>query len=127
MARADRAAVSRVISLMAETFFAAGAREVYLPILGFGPCDADQFRRIDLERVPGRRLECASQHPLGTCRMGVSAEHAVVGPDGEAFELDELYVADGSIMPTSLGVNPQETIMAMATRIAWKLREKKWN
>jgi choline dehydrogenase-like flavoprotein len=123
MARPDRAAVSRVLELMAETFFAAGAREVYLPILGFGPCDADKFRRIDLDRVPGRRLECASQHPLGTCRMGISPEHAVVGPDGECFELENLFVADGSIAPTSLGVNPQETIMAMATRIAWKLRE----
>jgi choline dehydrogenase-like flavoprotein len=56
--------------------------------------------------------------------MGVSGEHAVVGPDGESFELDELFVADGSIAPTSLGVNPQETIMAMATRIAWKLRDR---
>ena len=124
MARADRAAASRVLALMAETFFAAGAREVYLPILGFGACDADKFRRIDLDRVPGRRLECTSQHPLGTCRMGVSGEHAVVGPDGESFELEELFVADGSIAPTSLGVNPQETIMAMATRVAWKLRER---
>jgi choline dehydrogenase-like flavoprotein len=124
MARADRAAVSRVLTLMAETFFAAGAREVYLPILGFGPCDADRFRQIDLDGVPGRRLECASQHPLGSCRMGVSAEHAVVGPSGESFELEELFVADGSIAPTSLGVNPQETIMAMATRIAWGLRER---
>jgi choline dehydrogenase-like flavoprotein len=56
--------------------------------------------------------------------MGVSAERAVVDPDGRCWELDGLYVADGSIMPTSLGVNPQETIMAMATRIAWKLRER---
>lgn len=127
MARADRAAVSRVLTLMAETFFAAGAREVFLPILGFGPTDADKFRRIDLDRVPARRLECASQHPLGTCRMGTSPEHAVVGHDGESFELAELYVADGSILPTSLGVNPQETIMAMATRIAWKLRERAWS
>jgi choline dehydrogenase-like flavoprotein len=125
MSRRDSAAVSRVLTLTAETFFAAGAREVYLPVLGFAPCDADRFRSLDLDRLPRRMLECSSQHPLGTARMGVSPEHAVVDPDGASWELPGLYVADGSVVPTSLGVNPQETIMAMATRIAWKLREER--
>lgn len=120
---ADDAAVSRTLSLLGETFLAAGARELYLPILGHGPCSADAFRAIDFRRVPRRKLECSSQHPLGTARMGVSPEHAVVGPDGQCWELANLFVADGSVMPTSLGVNPQETIMAMATRIAFGLRE----
>jgi choline dehydrogenase-like flavoprotein len=57
--------------------------------------------------------------------MGTSAHHAVVDPDGQSFEVRELFVADGSILPTSLGVNPQLSIMAMATRIAWKLRERR--
>jgi choline dehydrogenase-like flavoprotein len=124
MSARDSAAVSRVMSITAETFFAAGAREVYPPVLGFAPCDADRFRSLDLDRLPRRRLECSSQHPLGTARMGVSPEHSVVDPDGACWELAELFVADGSVIPTSLGVNPQETIMAMATRIAWKLRER---
>jgi choline dehydrogenase-like flavoprotein len=55
--------------------------------------------------------------------MGISPEHSVVQPTGESWELEGLFVADGSIMPTSLGVNPQETVMAMATRIAWGMRE----
>jgi choline dehydrogenase-like flavoprotein len=124
MSKPDSRAVSRALAILGETFFAAGAREVYLPILGFGPVTADGLRKLDLDRIPRRRLECTSQHPLGTARMGISPEHAVVGPDGEVFELDELYVADGSIIPTSLGVNPQETIMAMATRVAFKLRDR---
>ncbi len=123
MSPRDSHATSRAISLLGKTFFAAGAREVFLPVLGAGPVDADAFRKIDLDRIPRRKLECASQHPLGTARMGVSGDHAVVDPDGQSFELENLFVADGSILPTSLGVNPQETIMAMATRIAWKLRE----
>ena len=124
LSRRDSAAVSRTLSLMAETYFAAGARHVCLPILGAEPMDADAFKKLDLDRVPRRKLECTSQHPLGSARMGTSAEHAVVDPDGRTFELDGLYVADGSIVPTSLGVNPQETILAMATRVAWKLRER---
>ena len=35
-----------------------------------------------------------------------------------------LVVADGSVLPTSLGVNPQESIMSVATRIAWRLRDR---
>jgi choline dehydrogenase-like flavoprotein len=56
--------------------------------------------------------------------MGISPEHSVVSPDGETWDLRELFVVDGSILPTSLGVNPQVSIMAMATRLAWKLRDR---
>lgn len=130
MSERDRRAVSRLLRILAETFFAAGAREVILPILGGVPgakeggITADALRRLDLDRIPARRLECASQHPLGSCRMGTSAEHAVVDASGQVFGLRELFIADGSILPTSLGVNPQISVMAMATRLAWQLRER---
>jgi hypothetical protein len=138
MSRRDRAAVSRLLRVIAETWFAAGAREVFLPVLGgVRPGDeqrtsetgagltADELRRVDLDRIPAARLECASQHPLGSCRMGKSRESAVVDESGQVFGCRELYVVDGGIVPTSLGVNPQISIMAMATRLAWALREKR--
>jgi len=125
LSAADRAAVPTLMRRMAEIWFAAGARSVFLPVLGLGPVDRDRLRSLDLEHIPAHRLECASQHPLGTCRMGTSAADSVVDPDGQAWELRELFVADGSILPTSLGVNPQLSIMSMATRIAWKLRERR--
>jgi len=56
--------------------------------------------------------------------MGTSAASSVVDPEGQCWELPGLYIADGSILPTSLGVNPQLSIMTMATRIAWRLRER---
>ena len=90
-----------------------------------GAVDADRLRSLDLEHVPASALESASQHPLGTCRMGVSPHGSVVDAFGQAWDLPELYVADGSILPTSLGVNPQLSIMSMALRIAWHLREKR--
>jgi choline dehydrogenase-like flavoprotein len=118
MAGKDRASVPGLIRLMAETFFAAGAKEVYPPILGQHPVAADDFARLDLDRLPSMRLECSSQHPLGSCRMSAAKRDGVVDPYGQSWDVDGLFVADGSVVPTSLGVNPQVTVMAMAHRIA---------
>jgi choline dehydrogenase-like flavoprotein len=120
----DRRAMCLGLKEVSETFFAAGAKEVFLPILGLPGLDADALRRFDWDRVPAARLECASQHPLGACRMGPTAGVSVVDASGESWDVRELFVVDGSILPSSLGVNPQVTIMAMATRIAWRLRER---
>lgn len=124
MGAADRALIPRILRIMADTFFAGGAREVYMPILGLGAVSADRLRTLDLESVRGRDIECASQHPLGSCRMGTSAANAVVDADGQTFEVRDLFVVDGSVLPSSLGVNPQLSIMAVATHLAWKLRER---
>ncbi len=125
MSKRDRATVPKVIRTMGETFLEAGAKEVFPPILGQAALDADAFRRFDFERVPSRRLECSSQHPLGSCRMSESRDHGVVDNFGKVFDVDGLYLADGSVVPSSLGVNPQVTIMAMAERIASHLRDRR--
>ena len=125
MSPKDRAAMPVAWRRLAEIFLAAGAREVFLPILGERGFDADRLRSADLTRVPGARIECSSQHPLGTCRMGISPQHSVVDPHGESWDVKDLYVADGSVLPTSLGVNPQVSVMSMATRIAWGMRERR--
>jgi choline dehydrogenase-like flavoprotein len=123
MARTDRPLIAKLVRLMGEAFFAAGAREVYAPVLGAPPLDADAFRAFPFESVKARDIECSSQHPLGSCRMGMTREHSVVDTYGKVWDTRELYIADGGIVPTSLGVNPQLTIMTLATRIAWRLRE----
>jgi len=120
----DHHAMRRAIRVLGETFLAAGAKEIFAPVLGLHGLDPDAFRRFDFDRVPGHRIECGSQHPLGTCRMGASAAESAVDGYGESWDVKELFVADASILPSSLGVNPQLTVMAMATRIAWHLRER---
>lgn len=121
MADKDRVAMRTALRIAGQTFFAAGAEEVFLPVLGSHGLDADAFERFvehDLPSLPAKRLECTSQHPLGSARMGVDGGTAVVGDDHQAWDVRGLFVADGSVVPTSLGVNPQLTIMTLATRFA---------
>jgi choline dehydrogenase-like flavoprotein len=60
-------------------------------------------------------------HALGTLRMGVDARTSAVDHDCRFRGLDNLYVLDGSVMPTSAGVNPSLTIAANALRAAHRL------
>lgn len=57
-------------------------------------------------------------HPLGGCNMGTDASNGVVNHRGEVFGYPRLYVADGSIVPQPIGLNPSRTIAALAERIA---------
>ncbi len=59
-----------------------------------------------------------SAHTIGTCRMGNDAEKAVVNSEGQSFDIPNLYIADNSIFPSALSVNPALTIMALSLRIA---------
>jgi choline dehydrogenase-like flavoprotein len=121
----DRSLIAPMLTRMAEIWFAAGAREVFLPVLGSeGVRSMDEVRAMNLEALHGSKFESGSQHPLGSTRMGNSADSSVVDSDGQAWDLPGLFCADGGVIPTSLGVNPQLTIMAMATRIAWRLRDR---
>jgi cholesterol oxidase len=62
-------------------------------------------------------------HPLGGCPMGDDESPGVVSTSGEVFNYPNLYVADGSIVPSAVGPNPSKTIGALAERIAEKLIE----
>jgi choline dehydrogenase-like flavoprotein len=90
---------------------AAGAREVFLPL---GP-------GIRPETVQAGELKLIGFHPLGTARADSRREHGVVDGSLKLHGVDGMYIADGSVVPSALGVNPQMTIMALATRLAFSL------
>jgi choline dehydrogenase-like flavoprotein len=117
--RRDTERFKRGIEILAEIYLAAGARRVYPPIAGLpelGPGDMDRLRSLELRP---EQLSLIAFHPLGTCRMGADPTQSPVDPEGRLRGCEGLFVADGSIVPSSLGVNPQITIMALATRIAY--------
>lgn len=112
--------LKRSITLLCELAFAAGAREVYPPIFGLPPIrSVAEARRLESTPLDARRIECIASHPLGSARMANEPRRGMVSPRGEVFGVSGLYVADGSVLPTSIGVNSQVPIMAMATKIAW--------
>jgi len=57
-------------------------------------------------------------HPCGTCRMGDNPKTSVVDKNCKAYDVDNLYLVDASVMPTSGGANPSLTITANALRVA---------
>jgi choline dehydrogenase-like flavoprotein len=63
-------------------------------------------------------------HVIGTARMGLSGDDAVVDRDGRAFDVPNLYISDNSTFPSSLSVNPALTIMALSLRTADKFLER---
>jgi len=64
-------------------------------------------------------------HLVGGCRMGFSAEDSVVDSSHRAWEVPNLLIADGSVMPTQGAANPALAIMALSDRLAGLLREKR--
>jgi choline dehydrogenase-like flavoprotein len=116
---ADVALLRRGIELSMQMLIAGGARRLYPGVVGLDGLDArdavDRFRRMDLSASD---LALVSYHPLGTCEMGTDPRTSVVGLDHQCHDVPGLFVVDGSTVRGPIGVNPQLTIMALATRAA---------
>jgi len=75
--------------------------------------------------LPGREVS-GSQHQAGTCRMGDDPKTSVTNKYGQSHEIDNLFVADGSLHVTNGGFNPVLTIMALAYWVSDHIK-KEWN
>ncbi len=121
----DVGRLKRGVEHLSRIFFAAGARTVLTSVHGHDelrtPAD---LARLEATKIRASDLSLSAHHPLGTARMGRLPSSSVVDPDHQVHGAPGLYVIDGSAVPTALGVNPQVTIMAMATRAAERLAQK---
>ncbi len=118
----DVSHIKRAVDVLAQIFFAAGARRVHTPINGFDVLESqDDLAKLRRARLRPWDLDISAYHPLGTARMGVDPRSSVVDASHQVHDVPGLYVVDGAAVPTSLGVNPQVTIMALATRAAEKI------
>jgi choline dehydrogenase-like flavoprotein len=117
----DHERFKKGVKLLAQMHFAMGADFVNLPFHGLPIAhSADDLASIDRESDP-KNLELFTPHLMGTARMGSRPSDSVVDLSAQLWDLPGCYVADSSLFPTAIGVNPQITIMALATRVAERI------
>ena len=119
----------------AKIFFAAGARRVHAPpahptlldrdVLAAAPggLEAELTRRIQARHFQPGRISVSAAHLMGGCGMGRDASDSVTDGWGRVHGHRWLRVADGSLFPDSIEINPYLTIMALADRVAEGIRE----
>ncbi len=120
MVKASRAA--------ARIFFAAGATAVHAP-----SARPMRLTKADLESLDTRihedlfkpgTVSVSAAHLMGGCRMGTDPQRSVTTPQGQVHGRPWLYVADASLFPAALEINPYLTIMALAERVAEHVAER---
>jgi choline dehydrogenase-like flavoprotein len=117
--------VRRGLTGAAQVLAAAGATEIFslhTPPARARPAESGWLERFGAA-MDGRgyrhcRMSYISFHQMASCAMGADPAHSVVGETGESHDVRGLYVADASAFPTSSGVNPMITIMAIADHVA---------
>ncbi len=116
LAKADERRLAVAIRAMARVMLAAGANDVEL---GGGAPAVRSEAELEpaMQRLNVRRLRLAGFHPSGTAAAGSDPARHPVGPEGRLRGVEGVWVADGSILPSCPGVNPQVSIMAMAAGV----------
>jgi glycine/D-amino acid oxidase-like deaminating enzyme len=116
LAKADERRLAKAVDAMARVMLAAGAREVEL---GGGAPKVQSESEIEpaLQRLDVRRLRLAGFHPSGSAAAGSDTGRHPVDPEGRLRGVSGVWVADGSILPSCPGVNPQVSIMAVAAGV----------
>ena len=112
----DFAAMSEGLYRLGSALFAAGAEEVHSPLPGAPALHSAQ----DCESLRGilnpRNASLSAIHLHSTVRMGENTERCGADSHGKLHAADNVWVNDSSLLPTSPGVNPQGTILAVARR-----------
>lgn len=113
------------IARVAEIYLESGAKRVFTAFHPVPVVDSrESLKELEAAPMKPSDLEMAAFHPLGTCGMGADPKKSVVDFSLKCHDIENLYIMDGSVVPGSLGVNPQITIMGLATRGAQLLADK---
>ncbi len=116
LAKADERRLAVAIEAMARVMLAAGAKDVELG--GGAPAVGSEAElEAAMQRLDVRRLRLAGFHPSGTAAAGSDSARHPVDPQGRLRGVEGVWVADGSILPSCPGVNPQISIMAIAAGV----------
>jgi choline dehydrogenase-like flavoprotein len=123
LTRGDLERLRKAMRTCAEMHFAAGAREVVSGVAGLPETltSPDEAALFDDAPLDPRAYSLVMTHLFGGCRAGKDASTSVVDPTLKVHGVDGLYVMDASVFPTNTGVNPQHSIMSVASVAATRL------
>jgi choline dehydrogenase-like flavoprotein len=116
LAKRDERRLAIAIEAMAKVMLAAGASEVELAG-GIPAVRSEAELEGAMPGLDARRLRLAGFHPTGSVAAGSDPARHPVDPEGRLRGVDGVWVADGSILPSCPGVNPQVSIMALAAGV----------
>jgi choline dehydrogenase-like flavoprotein len=119
-----RRALLEGLKWLARINFAAGALEVGIGEFPHVRLQSEKDLAA-LDRYDVTKLPLFSAHVMGGCKMGDDPRSSVVrSEDLRHHTLENLHIIDGSVFPTSLGVNPQESIYGLAHLISSRLASR---
>ncbi|WP_026187599.1 GMC family oxidoreductase N-terminal domain-containing protein [Ensifer sp. BR816] len=119
LAPEDWIALGQVLTRLGQAMFAANARKVFPSISGHeGWTSPDQAHEFWHKPPPKRRSNLLTIHLFSSCPPGEDRDACAVDSYGRVRGIENLFVADGSLIPEAPGINPQMTIMALAFRAA---------
>lgn len=114
----DRAELSRGVVESARVLFAAGAKRVIVPAWNVAIIDrASDVEKLAQIPVDPAHMALSAVHPMGSVPMGDDPKVAAIDALGRHHHMKGLYVADGSLFPTSIGVPPQLSIYALGLHV----------
>lgn len=83
------------------------------------PAQVEEFlRSVRLRGIEQLGTPLCSAHQMGSCRMGTDPSSSVVDPTGETWDVAGLFVADASVFPSAIGINPMITTQSIAFCVA---------
>jgi choline dehydrogenase-like flavoprotein len=118
LTRDDTRRLTFGIARAAEIHFAAGATEVYPNIPSVGVLKPGDLPAFEAKTFKPSELRLEAFHPMGTARIAADPRQGACAPDGSVHGTRDLYVADASLFPTSVGVNPMMTVIAFAKHVS---------
>ena len=121
----DKTNLASGLKMLSEILLSAGAIKLFPSIKNSSPI----INKLDIEKLPkiidGKKTSLMTVHVFSSCPSGENREKCVVDSNGQVHNHKNLYIADGSILPSATGVNPQGTIMAMVRKNVKSIINKK--
>jgi len=124
----DVAAIAKGTELVSQMWFELGAKKIITsfskkPIIN----SMDEIQQLIQEiKAHPQYLRLGSAHPQSGNRIGTDASNSVVDPDCKVHGFSNLFVCDASVFPNAVGVNPQITVMTIASITAERISNN-WN